>query len=134
MAPSTTPTRRMHAGWTASGACTSGSTARHAGATRAPACGSAATASMTRAKGAPPPGAHRRLRGDRDTRRRAAADPKGRGGFQGNWRVPSGELYAYYGPSDHLSGPRVRAGVLQRWEERALRPLPLVGVSTAGTG
>jgi predicted dithiol-disulfide oxidoreductase (DUF899 family) len=31
---STTPTRRTSAGWTASGACTSGSTGRHAGATR----------------------------------------------------------------------------------------------------
>src|SRR5712692_7682722 len=55
-ASSTTPTRRTRAGWTASGACTSGSTARHAGATRAcswvratcaPASGTAATTSTT---------------------------------------------------------------------------------------
>src|SRR5713101_5809927 len=46
MASSTTPTRRTRAGWTASGACTSGSTARHSVATR-PASGSAATTSTT---------------------------------------------------------------------------------------
>src|ERR1039457_2687467 len=44
MASSTTPTRRTRAGWMASGACTSGSTARHSAATR-PACGGAATTS-----------------------------------------------------------------------------------------
>src|SRR6266481_5742829 len=46
MAPSTTPTRRTSAGWTSSGACTSGSTARHSVATR-PASGGAATTSTT---------------------------------------------------------------------------------------
>src|SRR5258708_1440776 len=44
MASSTTPTRRTRAGWTASGACTSGSAARHSAATR-PASGGAATTS-----------------------------------------------------------------------------------------
>src|SRR5437764_8045174 len=46
MAWSTTPTRHTRAGWTACGACTSGSTARPAGATK-PACGGAATTSTT---------------------------------------------------------------------------------------
>src|SRR5437868_15035514 len=46
MASSTTPTRRTSAGWTSSGACTSGSTARHSVATR-PASGGAATTSTT---------------------------------------------------------------------------------------
>src|SRR5258708_19919511 len=46
MASSTTPTRRTSAGWTFSGACTSGSTARHSVATR-PASGGAATTSTT---------------------------------------------------------------------------------------
>src|SRR5712664_79756 len=46
MVSSTTPTRRTSAGWTASGACTSGSTARHSAATR-PASGGAATTSTT---------------------------------------------------------------------------------------
>src|ERR1019366_7742156 len=46
MASSTTPTRRTRAGWTACGACTSGSTARHSAATR-PASGGAATTSTT---------------------------------------------------------------------------------------
>src|SRR5437660_9154980 len=46
MASSTTPTRRTSAGWTSSGACTSGSTARHSVATR-PASGGAATMSTT---------------------------------------------------------------------------------------
>jgi hypothetical protein len=45
-ASSTTPTRRTRAGSTASGACTSGSTARHSAATR-PASGGAATTSTT---------------------------------------------------------------------------------------
>src|SRR6266566_6742472 len=44
MASSTTPTRRTRVGWTASGACTSGSTARHSVATRQ-APGGAATMS-----------------------------------------------------------------------------------------
>src|SRR2546427_1502134 len=43
----TTPTPRMSAGWTASGACTSGSTARPRGATRR-GSGGAAMTSMTR--------------------------------------------------------------------------------------
>src|SRR2546425_9534701 len=46
MASCTTPTRRTRAGSTASGACTSGSTARHSVATR-PAPGSAAMTSTT---------------------------------------------------------------------------------------
>src|ERR1022692_2148730 len=46
MASCITPTRRTRAGWTASGACTSGSTARHSAATR-PASGGAATTSTT---------------------------------------------------------------------------------------
>src|SRR5712692_7886772 len=46
MASYTTPTRRTSAGWTSSGACTSGSTARHSVATR-PASGGAATTSTT---------------------------------------------------------------------------------------
>src|SRR5258708_2347376 len=45
MVSSTTPTRRMRVGWTASGACTSGSTARHSVATRQASGGSAATTS-----------------------------------------------------------------------------------------
>src|ERR1022692_797993 len=52
MASSTTPTRRTRAGWTASGACTSGSTARHSAATR-PATGGAATMSTTASDGKP---------------------------------------------------------------------------------
>src|ERR1700677_1351599 len=48
-APSTTRTPRMRADSTASGACTSGSTARRSGATR-PATGSAATTSMPMAE------------------------------------------------------------------------------------
>src|SRR6266849_3915922 len=46
MASYTTPTRRTSAGWTSSGACTSGLTARHSVATR-PASGTAATTSTT---------------------------------------------------------------------------------------
>src|SRR5260370_29635885 len=46
MASYTTPTRRTSAGWTASGACSNGSTARHSVATR-PASGGAATTSTT---------------------------------------------------------------------------------------
>src|SRR5260221_9962066 len=46
MASYTTPTRRTSAGWTSSGACTSGSTARHSVATR-PASGGTATTSTT---------------------------------------------------------------------------------------
>src|SRR5260370_16325546 len=46
MASSITPTRRTRAGWTSSGARTSGSTARHAVATR-PATGGATTTSTT---------------------------------------------------------------------------------------
>ena len=56
-----TPTRRTRAGWTASGACTSGSTARHAGATR-PASGSAAMTSTE--------GSRDGSRADGDTRAR----------------------------------------------------------------
>src|SRR5713226_859922 len=46
MASCTTPTRHTSVGWTASGACTRGSTARHSVATR-PASGGAATTSTT---------------------------------------------------------------------------------------
>src|SRR5262249_58780757 len=50
MALSTTPIPRMRAGWTACGACTSGSTAHPMGGTR-PASGGAATTSTTGAEG-----------------------------------------------------------------------------------
>ena len=50
MTSCTTPTRRMRAGWTASGACTSGSIARHSAATRL-ASGGAATTSTTASDG-----------------------------------------------------------------------------------
>src|SRR6266568_6690996 len=66
MASSTTPTRRTRVGWTASGACTSGSTARHSVATRQ-APGGAATTSTKASQtmntqmntSAGPMGAHR---------------------------------------------------------------------------
>src|SRR5215472_10187910 len=51
MASSITPIRRTRAGWTASGACTSGSTARRADATR-PASGGAAATSTAGAESA----------------------------------------------------------------------------------
>src|SRR4051794_37565644 len=50
MASSTTPTPLMRAAWTASGACTSGSTAHPGDATRQ-ACGGATTTGTTRADG-----------------------------------------------------------------------------------
>src|SRR5712691_11987881 len=57
MASSTTLTRRTSAGWTSSGACISGSTARHSVATR-PAYGGAATTStrqgLARGQAVPP--------------------------------------------------------------------------------
>src|SRR5437879_910238 len=46
MVSCTIPTRPTRAGWTASGACTNGSTARLAAATK-PACGGAATTNTT---------------------------------------------------------------------------------------
>src|SRR5438094_534937 len=53
IASSTTPIPPMRADWTASGACTSGSTAPPRGATR-PASGGAATTSTTASDGRPP--------------------------------------------------------------------------------
>src|SRR5947209_4826683 len=65
MASSTTPTRRTRVGWTASGACTSGSTARHSVATRLAPGGAATTSTKasqtmdTHMNTSAGPGAHR---------------------------------------------------------------------------
>src|ERR1700680_4776177 len=61
MAWFTTPTRHTRAGWTASGACTSGSTARHSGATQTASCSAATTTTRANKPIEPHSRSHRRL-------------------------------------------------------------------------